>query len=242
MEPFLVPGVTEQCLEDINEQLTDILNYFDPTIDSTAEAFREHFNIAIESDTDSSMTLTNTKNVPAGSEEITDILNDLNEGRITFQIENEPISINITSESEEKIIENPPKRQRGRPKKEKVPKGLIKRGRPSIGPDGAIANVKQFENTSKSADELKDIIIREQNRAASFRYREKQKRELEEAERDIEFENDRNKKLKLDIDELKSEVEKYKQLAESSFRPQIIIVQQDLLSQAIANSDLELSY
>ena len=241
------------------EELNDILNYLEAEhIGSGANDFNDFFKISddmIDSNTSSPLSeefhtleesclddllgtpkdeteINAVELIPEENvQEIQDILNEINDNNHHF---NEPSILQL-------IPEDVPKpRKRGRPRKiTQTPQPKRRRGRPSKGPEAAIANLEQFENVTKT-HELEKMIIREQNRAASNRYRQKQKRELEVMETEIEVETVRNKRLKVEVENLENEVAKFKKAVEDSLiMPQIIFVQNpDPLSEIVKSTIL----
>ena len=261
MASSFVPTM-EHGLENTEvEELNDILNYLEAEhIGSGANDFNDFFKISddINDDSNTSSPLSEefhtldesclddllgtpkdeteinaVEIIPEenGIQEIQDILNEINDNNHHF---NEPSILQL-------IPEDVPKpRKRGRPRKiTQPPQPKRSRGRPSKGPEAAIANLEQFENVTKPSHELEKMIIREQNRAASNRYRQKQKRELEVMETEIEAETVRNKRLKVEVENLENEVAKLKKAVEDSLiMPKIIFVQNpDSLSE-IVNSTI----
>ena len=247
--------------EDIEAEFDDILNYLEAEyVGSSSNDFKDYFKIRDDiSDSNTSSSdirnechtlnescLDDLLGTPkdeteingvqlnpeeAGIQEIQDILNEFNDNDYHF---NEPSILQVPED-----VAKP--RKRGRPRKiTQTSQPKRRRGRPSKGPEAAIANLEQFENVAKPSHELEKMIIREQNRAASNRYRQKQKRELEVMETEIEVETVRNKRLKVEVENLENEVAKFKKTVEDNLiMPQIIFVQNtDPLSEIVKSTIL----
>jgi len=255
--PTLEHGLENTEVDDLN----DILNYLEAEhVGSGANDFNDYFKISDDmndSNTSSPLSedfhtldesfLDDLLGTPKdetesnavelnpeedGIQEIQDILNEINDNDYHF---NEPSILQLVPED----VAKP--RKRGRPRKiTQTTQPKRRRGRPSKGPEAAIANLDQFKNVTKPSYELEKMIIREQNRAASNRYRQKQKREIEVKETEIEEETIRNKRLKEEVENLENEVAKFKKAAEEHLMmPQIIFVHNlDPLSKIVQSTIL----
>ena len=254
--------VSEHGPENVEKEFEDILNYLEAEyIGPSSNDFKDYFKIRDDiSDSnvispvgdefhtldesclndllgtpnnDTELSAEELNSNEDGIEEIQDILNEINDNDYHF---NEPSLVQIVSED---LAAKP--RKRGRPRKiTQTLESKRRRGRPSKGPEAAIANLEQFQNINKPSHELEKMIIREQNRAASNRYRQKQKRELEVMETEIQEETVRNKMLKVEVENLENEVAKLKKAVEDNLlMPQIIVVQNpDTLSEIVKSTIL----